>query len=47
VGEQDRAKSPVIDGVPLEAMLFMHYIDALAEAPDELSNSNIAAERAY
>lgn len=37
--EQDGAKSPRIDGVPLEAMLFMHYIDALPESPDELSHS--------
>jgi hypothetical protein len=35
--ETDRAKSPTIDGVPLEAMLFMQYIDALPETPEEFT----------
>ncbi|WP_420236852.1 restriction endonuclease [Telmatobacter bradus] len=38
----DQPKKPTIEGVPLEAMLVMHYIDALPENPEEVRNLQTA-----
>jgi hypothetical protein len=41
--DSDGAEKPTIDGIPLEAMLVMHYIDGLPETPDEVNESRSVA----
>ena len=45
--ESDQHEKPNIDGVPLTAMLVMHYIDALPETPEEFRNPHSADEGAH